>query len=147
MNAEFIVAVHALIYLYHKNGNVQSEELARNVCTNPARIRKIMSKLKKKGLIEAHGSGSGGYRFIKDPESITLLDIFEATAGSIIKVTWRSGKNCECPISRKMAPVMDGVFSRVENAARSSLGEINLSEINRSIFDGEKTPEDFKCGC
>ena len=47
MTAEFTVAVHALVYLHHRGGWLSSEELAQNVCTNPARIRKIMAKLKK----------------------------------------------------------------------------------------------------
>ena len=47
MNSEFIIALHALAYLRHRNTNVSSEELAKSICTNPARIRKVMAKLKK----------------------------------------------------------------------------------------------------
>ena len=61
MTAEFTVAVHALVYLHHKNTVLSSEELAQNVCTNPARIRKVMAKLKKAGLVLAReGRVQGG---------------------------------------------------------------------------------------
>lgn len=47
MNSSFSIAVHALVYLNHMEKVLSSEELARNVCTNPVLIRKVMSKLKK----------------------------------------------------------------------------------------------------
>ena len=52
MNSEFSVAVHTLVFLNHMGTTLSSEELAKNVCTNPARIRKIMAKLKKAGLVD-----------------------------------------------------------------------------------------------
>ena len=51
MTSEFAIAVHALVYLHHKNAVLSSEELAENICTNSARVRKVMAKLKKKDLI------------------------------------------------------------------------------------------------
>ena len=35
MNSSFSIAVHALVYLNHMERVLSSEELARNVCTNP----------------------------------------------------------------------------------------------------------------
>ena len=52
MTSEFTIAVHGLVYLHHKNTVLSSEELAENICTNPARVRKVMAKLKKKNLVE-----------------------------------------------------------------------------------------------
>ena len=47
MNSEFAICVHALVYLDHKAACLSSEELAENICTNAARIRKVLGKLKK----------------------------------------------------------------------------------------------------
>ena len=52
MNSDFCVAVHGMVYLNHKNCQLSSEELAENICTNPARVRKVMAKLKKKNLVQ-----------------------------------------------------------------------------------------------
>lgn len=98
MTGEFIVAVHAAVFLNHKAQNMTSEEIAGNVCTNPARIRKVMAKLKKAGLIETHeGAVHGGYAFRKDPKEITLLQIFDAVDDKVITAPWKSGNpelNC-----------------------------------------------------
>ena len=48
MNGLFCVAVHALIYLDKRGEQLSSEELAANICTNPARVRKVMAKLKRR---------------------------------------------------------------------------------------------------
>ena len=43
MNSDFCVAVHGMVYLYHKKCQLSSDELADNICTNPARVRKVMA--------------------------------------------------------------------------------------------------------
>ena len=48
MNSDFIVAVHALVYLNHKADIVSSEALAKNICTNAARVRKVMAPLTRR---------------------------------------------------------------------------------------------------
>ena len=60
MTAEFPLAVHALVYLYKSGKVTTSNELAENICTNPARVRKVMTLLKNSGLISSgRGKDSG----------------------------------------------------------------------------------------
>ena len=54
-NSSFSIAVHALVYLNHMEKVLSSEELVQNICTNPVLIRKVMSKLKKAGLVDTKG--------------------------------------------------------------------------------------------
>ena len=63
MTSEFGIAVHAMVFLHHKGDMVSSEVLAENICTNPARVRKVMAQLKRAGLVETHEGAVGGYRF------------------------------------------------------------------------------------
>lgn len=91
MNSEFNVAVHALVYLDHKGDFVSSEELADNICTNPARVRKILSRLKQAGLVEAREGSVGGFRFIGDARAVTLAEVAEALKTRFVSTNWRSG--------------------------------------------------------
>ena len=63
MTSEFGIAVHAMVFLHHKGDMVSSEVLAENICTNPARVRKVLAQLKRAGLVETHEGAVGGYRF------------------------------------------------------------------------------------
>ena len=74
MTSEFTIAVHALVFLNHKKESKSSEELAKNVCTHPARIRKVMARLKKAGLVKTKEGIDGGYSFDLDPGCVTLRD-------------------------------------------------------------------------
>ena len=60
MNSDFIVAVHALVYLNHKADIVSSEALAKNICTNAARVRKVMAPLKRAGFVTTREGNVGG---------------------------------------------------------------------------------------
>lgn len=135
MTAEFIVAVHAIVFLNHRKEYMSSEKIAENVCTNPARIRKVMAELKKANLVEAKASFVGGYAFHKDPQTVTLYDIFQATSKQIVKVSWRSGDHsADCPISQKMEGIMNQVFSEVESSAKEVLQKITIGDIDEEIF-------------
>ena len=72
MTSEFAVAVHALVFLNHKGDTQSSEAVAENVCTNPARVRKVMARLKRAGLVQTKEGLDGGYHFIKDPARVDL---------------------------------------------------------------------------
>lgn len=78
MNSDFCVAVHGLVYLKHKNDMVPSEELAKNICTNPARVRKVMARLKRAGLVQTKEGKVGGYSSVEKAGDITLYRIAEA---------------------------------------------------------------------
>ena len=85
MNSSFCLAVHALVYLHHRGELVSSEELARNICTNPARVRKVLARMKKDGLVETkEGSSGGGYRFAKGAGEVSLAQVARAHSQDMI---------------------------------------------------------------
>ena len=78
MNSDFNVAVHALVYMEHKAVTLSSDELAENICTNPARVRKVLAKLKKAGFLVTREGADGGYQLTKSGDEITLREVGEA---------------------------------------------------------------------
>ena len=81
MNGLFCVAVHALIYLDKRGCMLSSEELAANICTNPARVRKVMARLKKAGLVATKTGNDGGYHLLCDPGEGSMYACIYADAG------------------------------------------------------------------
>nr|WP_249934270.1 hypothetical protein [Marinilactibacillus psychrotolerans] len=41
-----------MVYLGHNNSIFTSEALAENICTNPVRVRRVLAKCQKKGLVQ-----------------------------------------------------------------------------------------------
>ena len=95
MTSEFTVAVHGLVFLAHKKTVFSSQALAKNVCTNPARIRKVMSKLKNAHLVETKEGAEGGYWFSGDTRKITLKMVADSLQVSFVNSSWKSGGDCE----------------------------------------------------
>ncbi|MEA5073469.1 MAG: Rrf2 family transcriptional regulator [Eubacterium aggregans] len=136
MTGEFIVAVHSLVYLKHHDYKVSSEELADNVCTNPARIRKVMGKLCKAKLVVGHAGVVGGYELTDPSGEITLLSIFDAVGSHVIKQPWRSGDvDKDCQISSGIAAIMDKMFEGMDQECRQYLAKITISMVENQLFE------------
>ena len=87
MNSAFCVAVHALICLNRRQEQLSSEELARSICTNPARVRKIMAGLKRAGLVETKDGNEGGYRFVGDPAAGLLEELDQGCRSRLSEIS------------------------------------------------------------
>lgn len=135
MTGELNVAVHALVYLYHKNTILASDVLAENICTNPARIRKIMAKLKKAGFVDTKEGISGGYFLIQEAELITLKDVCVALDAEVIKKGWSSGDpEMECLVASGMSIVMGNIYSELNEQCLNTLATITIKDINDQLF-------------
>lgn len=135
MNSEFVIAVHALVFLYHKQEIVASDVLAENVCTNPVCIRKVMGKLKKAGLVDTKEGASGGYRLCIDGEACTLQRVGEALGTEFVKATWTSGNSDkECMICSGMAGIIDEMTSDMNKLCREYMEKLTVADIERKIL-------------
>lgn len=141
MTSEFGIAVHALVFLNHKQKTISSDVLADNVCTNPARIRKVMAKLKKSGLIQTKEGADGGYQFVLDPRDVTLAQICEAVGVRLVSSAWRSGDiDKKCLISSGMGAVMEGIYSELNGACMRQLQTMTVLDIDKKIFLRDDSP-------
>ncbi|MFR3144108.1 MAG: RrF2 family transcriptional regulator [Eubacterium callanderi] len=136
LTGEFSIAVHALVFLNHHQGDIlSSEALAENVCTNPARIRKVMAKLKKARLVKTKSGSEGGYYFDLDPFSVNLRLICEAIGGRVVSTSWRSGDSeMDCLIASGMADIMDEIFMSLDAAGKKELEKTTVGDIDLKIF-------------
>lgn len=135
MNGLFCVAVHGLIYLDKRGCMLSSEELAANICTNPARVRKVMARLKKVGLVATRTGNEGGYQLAADPARVTLAQVAEALEVRFVEPAWHSGVgvDCGCMVASGMAGVMDGLFDELDRRCKAYLAGIRLSDLEGQL--------------
>lgn len=131
MTGEFVVAVHAIEVLFRSGKSLSSEALAANVCTNPARIRKVMAKLKKAGLVETKVGADGGYCFTQNPGEVTLRQVLEAVGDKVVAAGWKSGNpDMECLVCAGMAHTMDTIFSELNSKCLDHLNTITIEKLD-----------------
>jgi Rrf2 family protein len=137
MNSEFTIAVHSLVLLAHRPERMASSEMiAENVQTNPARIRKVMSVLRKSGFVETREGTRGGYRLVIDPDSATLGDIHRAMTRGPLMPSWCSGDpEMDCVVGSNMRSVMDGIFCTAEKRLEEYFDGITISGVLSLIQD------------
>ncbi len=145
MNSDFTVAVHALVYLNHKQDVVTSEALAENICTNAARVRKVLAPLKRAGFVDTREGSVGGYRFAGDAQTLSLRQVADALGIRFVQASWRSGDtDMECLVASGMANIMDDIFADLDARCRERLGDITIASIDARIFAGGSiAPDDI----
>lgn len=136
MTSEFSVAVHALVFLNHKGVVFSSEGLAENICTNPARIRKVMAKLKKAELVETKEGIDGGYHFVKESQDVSLYMIAEALDFTFVSSGWKSGSaEMKCLIASGMGGIMEEVYNDLNQQCMNRLKQITIADLDKKIFE------------
>lgn len=139
MNGDFALAVHALVFLNHRGATLSSETVADNVCTNPARVRKVMALLKRAGLVSTKEGAEGGYSFELDAETVSLRRVADAVGAEFVSASWRPGQlDAECMISSGMAGILDGIYSDLDALCRQRLETVSIAAIDRRIFRERK---------
>jgi DNA-binding IscR family transcriptional regulator len=130
VKSDFIVAVHAMVYLTHLDTLVSSDELAKNICTNPVRVRKIMGRLKKMGLVDTKEGHVGGYCTQPGAEKTSLLEIADGLDISFVDTKWRSGTDeVNCCISKGMAAIFDHLYQEMDRACREQLRYVTIEDL------------------
>lgn len=141
MKSDFIVAVHSLVYLYHHKDCVSSsEELAKNICTNPARVRKVMARLKKMGAVTTREGHVGGYCACGKVGKLDLATIAKALDTVFVDAKWHSGsQELHCMISNGMAKIFDDIYANLDEMCKAELSKTTIEQLDKKIFGKKKT--------
>lgn len=75
----FVTACYIVSFVaYHDGEQLSTPTIARWVNTNPSRVRQIVARLVRAGLLRSRRGGKGGVELARPAGSISLLDVFDA---------------------------------------------------------------------
>ena len=136
MNGDHSLAVHALVYLDHRATHLPSQILAENICTNAARVRKVMRPLASAGLIATKEGAEGGYALARPAAEITLRAVAEATGTTFVKVNWTPGDVHEdCLVSSSMGAVMNDIYAGLNRTCLEQLEHPTIPDITEQFVE------------
>ena len=132
ISSRFTIAIHMLTCMenFKDEYKITSDFLASSINVNPVIIRRILSQLKEKGLIEVK-RGTGGAAVVKPLEEITFLDVYQAVE-CIEENTlfhFHENPNLNCPVGRNIHHVLDDRLRRVQEAMERELEAITLADV------------------
>lgn len=129
MDTKFSVAVHLLILISESPEPLNSEQMAGSVGTNASYIRKILSLLKKGGIVDGH-RGIGGYTLNVVPNRLTLLAVYRAVTEEpkIHLFDIHQNPNDKCVVGRHIKPMLSGMFGKIEKSFADLLDTKTLAD-------------------
>ena len=111
--------------------------MAENICTNAARVRKVMRPLAAAGLAATKEGAEGGYALAQPAADITLSTVAEATGTTFVDANWKPGDiHEECLVSSSMGTVMDGIYDGLNRTCLEQLAHTTIHDITEQIFSG-----------
>jgi Rrf2 family protein len=129
-NVQFSIAVHILASLgYHEGAEVRSAELAESINAEPTFVRRTLSRLTKAGLVAATRGRHGACRIARAPETITLLDIYRASAAPPTSCVHAYPAESACFISMNIKDCMQNVLEDAQRGFEARLAEKTLSHL------------------
>ena len=129
MDIKLSSAIHTLILIAESETPMNSEQIATSVGTNASYIRKLTTRLRKAGMIEGR-RGISGFKLIKKPEDISLLDIYDTVmeTESLHLFDIHQNSNDTCIVGHNIRPVLNGMFRNMEERVDNELKSITLAD-------------------
>jgi len=130
-STRFPVAVHVLTLLAHEKGkSLTSDYIAASVNTNPVVIRRMLTLLKKAGLVSSTEGAGGGTTLARPPGRITMADVFKAVEpqGELFGSP-RSDPNPLCPVGRSVQGIVRQHGKRFGRVVKRQMKEITIADV------------------
>ncbi len=145
MNSDFYLSMHCLLLLACEPSSVlTSSRIASQLTVHPVRVRKALGLLKKSGFISSREGSNGGFSLAKEPEKITLEQIYSLTEPNIIKIPSKNLYSSLCPVDSSIGEVLTSVFTKAENSLLMQLKNYTLKSIMKEIH--ALNPKQCSCG-
>jgi Rrf2 family iron-sulfur cluster assembly transcriptional regulator len=121
-------AIRCILYLTMQDSKsiIKRKAIAANMEIPSHFLSKIAQQLARAGLIEINQGAKGGYRLLRPPEKITMLDVIQAVEGGIVlNQCLLNHQSCD---RTKLCEVHQ-VWHRAQNALREVLGDANFRDL------------------
>lgn len=130
ISSRFSIAVHILSLIAISSKDCTGDFIADSVNTNPVIIRRIIGMLKKAGLVEVR-PGVGGASLLKDPDQISLLDVYRAVEviedGKLFN--FHDEPNPACPVGRNIEAALRSEMMEAQSAMEQRLSQVTLDQL------------------
>jgi Rrf2 family protein len=109
--------------------SLKSEQVAESVQTNPVVIRRMLCELAESKLVVSQTGAMGGSKLARDPDQITLLDVYHAVESPGVFSLHRHPPSRNCPVGINIGSVLNDVRGEVDSAVENVLANITVKDV------------------
>lgn len=106
-----------------------SENIAGSVNTNPVFIRRILGLIGRAGLVASQSGVGGGWRLLREPSTVTLLEVYHAVDEGRLLAMHHSQPNPDCLIGRNIQRTLTVYFGEAERAFEHVLAGQTIAQV------------------
>ena len=143
-------AIRAVLTLAREDGGtvVPARTIAQRMEIPVRFLPQVLGDLSRAGIVEARLGRAGGYRLAKDPATISVLDVIEATEGDTRRQTCvLTGLRCgeskvPCDVHVVFAEAQVAILTRLAETTVANVLETSAMEGLIAVVDGlvERAP-------
>lgn len=135
VSTKFSDSIHILAFINIFQGQLPltSDNIASSIETSPVVVRRLMSQLKKAGLINTtHGAADP--QLAKEPQFISLYDVFLAVEGNVHLFAIDEKTNPQCVVGGNIQETLDEFYQQAEVAAEAKLARTSMQDVIDTIL-------------
>lgn len=126
------IALHCLIVIaeFESKVKVTSELLGKSTGCNSAAVRSILNALQKAGIISIV-RGVGGAYLAREPEDLTLWDVYHAVEPDGLErfIGIHPNPSEKCPVGGRIEAVLEVPYKEIGNAVEEVMNKITLQQL------------------
>lgn len=107
---------------------IQARAIARRQAIPVRFLEQVLNAMKKAGLVDSLRGAQGGYMLLKEPSTLSVVDILEALDGPVFHRAFQG----QSPLERRLTKqdlLLGNVWEQVEAAEREVLGGITIEQL------------------
>lgn len=127
---QFAVCTHIAAVLGYWHGQpFTSKQVADSLNAEPSYVRHAIAKLTRAGLVATKRGKNGASVLAREPEEITLLDIYLAAEAPLASVGHNYPVQPACPVSTSIQPCMQAVLEHAQAAFEAALAQRTVADL------------------
>ncbi len=128
-NSRLSLALHTLSHMAGDPGRMRtSADIAAHAGTNPVVVRRVLGRLREAGLLVSEKGHAGGWRLARDPQDISLADVYLALDERLVATT-DMDETPSCSVEHALQKRVTGVLEEIEENLVKRLGETSIAEM------------------
>ncbi|MGM0566155.1 MAG: RrF2 family transcriptional regulator [Bacteroidota bacterium] len=118
------IAIHSMVLIARSDKMINVVKIAERTGSSKHHVAKVLQRLVKEDYLSSVRGPHGGFKLLKSPEEITLLEIYETIEGHL--------NISECPMDNPICPfekcILSNVVSDMTAKFREYLSENTLDK-------------------
>lgn len=131
-NSRLSLALHTLGHMASDPDRMRtSADIADHAGTNPVVVRRVLGKLREAGLLTSEKGHAGGWRLARQPDQITLADVYLALDENLV-ATGGEEEAPSCSVEHKLQRKVASVLEEIERSLVERLAVTTIAEVRET---------------